>query len=102
MAPDWQLHRRQEPPGPQLPYQQKLGVFLVFSSLTDMETSKPSNGLSMTYATSAPATAGGQPGSPVRIRMIMMLAFWLEAVLPDGCLIDSHYPLLVFRARGPL
>ncbi|KAF1912828.1 hypothetical protein BDU57DRAFT_336261 [Ampelomyces quisqualis] len=26
--------------------------------------SKPSNGLSMTYATAAPATAGGQPGAP--------------------------------------
>ncbi|KAH3905870.1 hypothetical protein HBI56_162730 [Parastagonospora nodorum] len=26
--------------------------------------SKPSNGLSMTYATAAPATSGGQPGSP--------------------------------------
>jgi hypothetical protein len=29
--------------------------------------SKPSNGLSMTYATAAPATSGGQPGSPVRV-----------------------------------
>ncbi|KAL7773996.1 hypothetical protein CFE70_003965 [Pyrenophora teres f. teres 0-1] len=29
-----------------------------------MESSKPSHGLSMTYATSAPATAGGQAGSP--------------------------------------
>jgi hypothetical protein len=36
-----------------------------------METSKPSNGLSMTYATSAPATAGGQAGSPVRMIVIV-------------------------------
>jgi hypothetical protein len=31
-----------------------------------MADSRPSNGISMTYATSAPATSGGQPGSPVR------------------------------------
>jgi hypothetical protein len=42
-------------------------VHLNFSSgvLTQLP-SKPSNGLSMTYATSAPATSGGTPGSPVR------------------------------------
>lgn len=39
---------------------------LFASGSTDMSSSKPSNGLSMTYATSAPATSGGQPGSPVR------------------------------------
>lgn len=52
---------------------------LLFKSSLTMENSKPSNGLSMTYATSAPATAGGQAGSPVR--MIAMLASWLKARL---------------------
>ena len=68
----------------------------LFLRPTNMASSKPSNGLSMTYATSAPATAGGQAGSPVRS------ASSLVVVLPQGhaalsrsnfvsYLIDSHY-----------
>jgi hypothetical protein len=42
----------------------------LFIPPTDTMSSKPSNGLSMTYATSAPATSGGQPGSPVRFSCV--------------------------------
>ena len=48
---------------------QYTSTFRLATPLTRMD-SKPSNGLSMTYATAAPATAGGQPGAPVR------LLFW--------------------------
>lgn len=74
----------------------------LFLQPTDMASSKPSNGLSMTYATSAPATAGGQAGSPVRP------AFLLVGVLSQGraalsrsnfvsYLIDSHYASMMMR-----
>jgi hypothetical protein len=36
------------------------------TNLSNMDHSQPSHGVSMNYATSAPATAGGQTGSPVR------------------------------------
>ena len=45
-------------------------------ALTLTAASKPSHGLSMTYATAAPATAGGQGNSPVR---------FLQCVVVWGC-----------------
>jgi hypothetical protein len=55
--------------------------------------SKPSNGLSMTYATAAPATSGGQPGAPVRFLPILRLlvAWHLHVEVSNSCsyLIDS-------------
>lgn len=61
-----------------------------------MESSKPSNGLSMTYATSAPATAGGQAGSPVRpassiVGVVARACPALSRSKFVSYLIDSHH-----------
>jgi hypothetical protein len=55
--------------------------------------SKLSNGLSMTYATAAPATSGAQPGSPVRFysSFAVLVASRLLVEFSNFCsyLIDS-------------
>jgi hypothetical protein len=59
-----------------------------------MADSRPSNGISMTYATSAPATSGGQPGSPVRFALFFLASWWsdgshVECLQHCSYLIDS-------------
>lgn len=67
-----------------------------------MASSRPSNGLSMTYATAAPATAGGQAGSPVSflpvsfVRVKMGLDSGVSNFVPY--LIDSYLSAMYQRA----
>jgi len=73
----------------------------LFQSPANMESSKPSHGLSMTYATSAPATAGGQALSPVRSNPILLMfcpkALRCPVSRSDfvSYLIDSHGPYML-------
>lgn len=51
-----------------------------------MDFSRLSNGFSMTYATAAPATAGGQAGSPVRESVFASRTrWWPKASQPAVC-----------------
>ena len=44
----------------------------LFKLPANMEFSQQSNGVSMNYATSAPATAGGQAQGPVRFSVLLV------------------------------
>jgi hypothetical protein len=45
------------------------------------QRSRPSNGISMTYATSAPATSGGNPGSPVCFSLVGVVMVFVLSML---------------------
>ena len=60
-----------------------------------MEFSQQSNGVSMNYATSAPATAGGQAQGPVRFSVLLVSLHLVSECTPKCTLIDTGSHVLV-------